>query len=144
VNNENGPDLTKRVDADWQGILEIIGAGGSSMTTKALLVKDDGPLFPSVGDSSILDSISLVSESADATDIGNPIVKDGRVYSDGNSSPLVATNPSNGDRYRVVVFVQTTASVPYLFASAPSDANSNGANGFKRYIRLNALYFDWE
>lgn len=143
VNGSPSDDLYITVDADWRGILEIIGAGGSSMTMKALLVEDDGPLFPSVGDSSVLDSIGLVSESADVTNTGSPIVKDGSVFSHGNPSPLIATNPSNGDRYRVVVFVQTTAFVPYSFASARSDANSNSANAFNGYIRMNALYFDW-
>lgn len=144
INGNPSDDLYVAVDASWEGILEIIGAGGSSMIMTVGLVDDDGPLFPPVGSPYVVDSLGLVDASADITDTGAPIVKDGWVYTDGSPSPLVVTNPSDGDVYRVVVYVQTTASVPFSFASARSDANSNNSNPFEGYINLNALYFDWQ
>lgn len=143
IEGNTSNNLSIVVDANWRGILEIIGAGGSSMTMRALLIDDDGPLFPSVGSSSVIDSINLVTASANATDIGSPVVRNGSVFSNGSPSPLLATDISAGDVCRIIVYVQTTASVPFTFASARSDANSNGNNAFKGYIRLNALYFNW-
>jgi hypothetical protein len=80
--------------------------------------------------------------SADVADIGSPIVKDGSVNTFNCRSPLLITNPSNGDRYRIVVYIQTTASVPYSFASPRSDASSDDIN-FDGYVLLDYLYPEW-
>ena len=139
-------DLEIIVDCNWKGILEILVDASAGLKIDALLIDDQGPVWPEVGSDYVIDTIELVSVAAGPADTVSPVTVEDNEYTDGesgNPSPLLLKNPPNAKTYRVVVYVQTTSSVPIAYGTGRSDANSNSANGFKGKLRLNALYFNW-
>lgn len=61
----------------------------------------------------------------------------------GSKEPHYISNPSDGDVYRIIAYVQTKASAEYSFASARSDASSDSANGFEGYIYPASFDLNW-
>lgn len=143
INGEPLLDLSIVVDADWRGIMEIIGVANARLEMRVMVVKGGAEEFLHPVEFDVVDTILLENRSADATDIGSPIVLDGSIYSDENPSPLTIYNLSDGDEYRVEVYVQASVSAEYVLASARADAHSSGANAFNGYVRLNAIEFNW-
>lgn len=111
-------DLKVRFRVNYQGWWNVLGLGSTNMTFQSLVVRDSGPLFPSVGSSAIL--ARRVHYDVDGSAYTNGSVDQSRDHTlTINSSDL-----SNGNVLRLVVAC-TTIGDATTFGSAESDAHGS-------------------
>ena len=113
-------DLEITFDCDYGGYGEVLGTGSADLVFQALVVDDDGPLFPEVGDSSILKRSEFVDRHFG-------VYQNGKESGSPSSTLIVPSYELNdGQVLRLVVACSTIAQASSA-GSSQSDAYDSGS-----------------
>jgi len=126
-------------DATYNGLLELNGLAACSIKLEVAAIDDKADKWPSEDSSYKEDERTLLNKSF--SNWAKTNAWNDSVYADDN--PLYISDPSDGDKYRIVVGANSSIDIDKAYGAARSDAESKASDQYDGGITLSQVKFNW-